>query len=84
MAELDDIHRRLDSIERLQSDSNTRAQLNTERIIRIDEWTHGIDKLAKVFVTRSEFDPIRAIVYGIVSVTLLAVIAALLYLVVKT
>lgn len=41
-------------------------------------------KLDKDYVTNDEFDPIRRVVYGMVSVVLLAVVGAMVALVVRT
>jgi hypothetical protein len=41
------------------------------------------DKLEEQYVTKSEFDPIKRIVYGMVSLILIAVVVALLALVIK-
>lgn len=41
------------------------------------------EKMEKNYVTREEFDPIKKIVYGIVSVILLAVIGAVIKLVIN-
>lgn len=58
---------------------------------RIDERTRGINdrldkleiKIDKNFVTRAEFTPVRNIAYGLVSVTVLTVLGAILALVLK-
>lgn len=41
-------------------------------------------KLDKDYVTNDEFDPIRRVVYGMVSVVLLAVVGAMVALVMRT
>lgn len=41
-------------------------------------------KLDKDYVTNDEFDPIRRVVYGMVSVVLLAVVGAMVTLVMRT
>jgi hypothetical protein len=47
---------------------------------RLDEI---VDKLDTKYVTKDEFAPIRALVYGCASIMLTAVVGSLVYLVIK-
>lgn len=50
---------------------------------RIDKTNERIDGLAKIYVSKVEFWPIRTIVYTGAGIILTAVLSALVYLVVK-
>lgn len=61
-----------------------------ERLVKIESDIEYIkittreikDRLGRDYVTREEFDPIKKVVYGLVSITLIGVIGAILGLVV--
>ncbi len=51
-----------------------------ELLARIDERTKALDERMDDFVTKAEFAPVRAIVFGGVGVVLSTVLITLLYL----
>lgn len=68
---------------RQNSDKISIAVINSN-IVDIKEDLRDIkNKLEADYVTRQEFDPVKKIVYGLVSVILLAVVGALVTLVIN-
>ena len=80
---LDAIERRFEASDRRFDDMDKRGQHNAEVLVRIDERTERQERDATRYVTKEEFAPIRAVVYGMVGTILVAVVSALLYLVVR-
>lgn len=56
-------------------------ELNIEYIK--EEVTKVVDRVDKDYVTKTEFNPVRNIVYGMVGVILVAVLGALLKFIIK-
>ena len=57
----------------------------SEKVANIEKKVTNIEnKLDADYVTQDEFDPIRKIVYGMVTVVLMAVLGAMVALVVRT
>lgn len=51
----------------------------------VKEKVDGIDeKVSHGYVTKEEFEPIRRLVYGVVTLTVIAVVGAILALVIKS
>jgi hypothetical protein len=65
-----------------QSDETKLAVMDTKLDNVIDRLGTLDDKVSKHYVSKEEFDPIKKIVYGLVSLILIAVVGALLALVI--
>lgn len=65
-----------------KSDQVEIAVLNTKLDNVIEKLNSVDDKVSRHYVSKEEFDPIKKIVYGLVSLILIAVVGALLALVV--
>ena len=65
-----------------QSDETKLAVMDTKLDNVIDRLFTLDDKVSKHYVSKEEFDPIKKIVYGLVSLILIAVVGALLALVI--
>lgn len=67
-----------------QSDETKLAVIQTD-LTYIKEKLNAVDnKVSSSYVSKEEFDPIKKIVYGMVSLVLIAVVGALVALVVGT
>lgn len=67
-----------------QSDETKLAVVQTD-VSYIKEKINAVDqKLSSHYVTKEEFEPIKKIVYGLVSLILIAVVGALVALVVNS
>ena len=82
--------RRIVREDNLEHDSlrTTREETIWERVARLDERTRKIEErvgngIAGSFIHRSEFIPVRAVVYGLVALILTGVVGALIGLVLK-
>lgn len=67
-----------------QSDETKLAVMDTKLDILTEKVTSMDDKVSKHYVSKEEFDPIKKIVYGLVSLILIAVVGALLALVINS
>jgi len=65
-----------------QSDETKLAVMDTKLDNVIDRLTTLDDKVSRHYVSKEEFDPIKKIVYGMVSLILIAVVGAILALVI--
>ena len=69
------------------ADDRTKLIIMAKEIVDInenlDKINRKLDNLGNVFVTKAEFLPVKSFVYGLISFTLLAVLAALIDLIIK-
>lgn len=65
-----------------QSDETKLAVMDTKLDILTEKVTSMDNKVSSHYVSKEEFEPIRKIVYGMVSLILIAVVGALVALVV--
>ena len=70
----------------MQDDDSNKVKLAviTNDLSYIKEKLNAVDeKVSKNYITKTEFEPIKQIVYGVVSLILIAVVGALVALVVN-
>ena len=55
-----------------------------ELLVRIDERTKNIEERLDLFVTKEAFIPVRALIYGLATLTLITVVGGVLATIIKT
>jgi len=74
----------MSSMSSMSSDEREKINVLIERIDNLTERLERFEEVAdRHFVTRAEFWPVRALVYGSVGIVLVAVVSAAVTLVVK-
>lgn len=62
---------------------NAKLEILIEGYVKKEEFTTHCVEAKQTYVTKDEFNPIKKVVYGAVSIILTAVFGALIYLVIK-
>ena len=71
--------RMLDSLQKLEVNS----AINTEKIGQVHAWMAEHKTEKEEFVQKTEFEPVKNVVYGLVTICLLAIIGAVLRIVIR-
>lgn len=84
---IENLKEKIDSLERRMDAGfahlTAKLEILIEGYVKKDEFSAHCSEAKETYVTQSEYQPIKKIVYGAVSLILTSVLGALIYLVVK-